>query len=180
MNRLDILIIVIISYCLITGIWRGVIREVASIIGVLLGFFAAYNLYTEFGRYLLKWRWVSDQALCSMLSFMIIFCTVFIIIGLLGMIIRYLLKIATLSWLDRAAGGGVGFIKGILITSVLLLVFTAFMKENANILKGSVLAPHVTMISEQMAKAVSDEMKQKYKEKLEILKKNWNIKQQAK
>jgi len=177
MNRLDILIIIIISYCLITGLWRGIIREVASIIGVFLGFFAAYNLYMELGKYLFKWKWVSDPAYCSMLSFMVIFCTVFIIIGLLGIIIRYLLKIATLSWLDRAAGGGVGVIKGILIVSVLLLIFTAFLKENADILKGSLLAPHVTMISEQMVKLVSKEMKQSYKEKVEILKKNWKIKQ---
>jgi membrane protein required for colicin V production len=177
MNRLDILIIIIISYCLVTGLWRGIIRELASIVGVVIGFIAAYSFYMEVGKYLLKWNWVSDPAYCAILSFLIIFCSVFILIGVLGMVIRYLLKIATLTWLDRTAGGGAGIIKGILIASILIVLFTAFLKEGADILKGSVLAPHITLISEQMAKVVSKEMKQKYTEKVELLKKDWNVRQ---
>ncbi|MGD9259358.1 MAG: CvpA family protein, partial [Desulfobacterales bacterium] len=38
MNPFDILIIIILGYSLIRGLFRGLVKEVASIIGVLGGF----------------------------------------------------------------------------------------------------------------------------------------------
>ena len=43
MNYLDIIIVVILSYCVIRGVFRGLIKELSSIIGVFGGFYAAYT-----------------------------------------------------------------------------------------------------------------------------------------
>ena len=45
MNPFDILMLIILAYGLIRGIFRGLVRELASIIGVLGGFYAAYSYY---------------------------------------------------------------------------------------------------------------------------------------
>ena len=39
MNILDILIVVIVGFCLVRGIFRGIVKEITSIIGVFVGFF---------------------------------------------------------------------------------------------------------------------------------------------
>ena len=48
MNILDILIAVIVGFCLVRGIFRGIIKELTSIVGVVAGFFASNQRL---------WRW---------------------------------------------------------------------------------------------------------------------------
>ncbi len=171
MNFFDIIIIIILGFCVIRGVFRGLIKELSSIIGVLGGFYAAYSYYMVLARPLS--RWISNAAYLNILSFLIIFCGILIIISILGVIIKHVLNIAFLGWIDRICGTGFGIIKGILIASVLLITLTAFLPRNAPVIKNSMLAPHVTLISEKMAKVVSKDMKHNFTTKLAELKKAW-------
>jgi membrane protein required for colicin V production len=171
MNPLDILIIVIVGFCLVRGIFRGLIKELSSIVGVLGGFYGAYTYYPEVAKLLS--RWISNTGYLNILSFLIIFLGVFLIIAIAGVVIKYLLKIVFLGWVDRICGAGFGFIKGILIVSVLVMVFTTFLPKKASIIKDSLLAPHVMLISENMAKIVPKDMKGQFREKIEELKSVW-------
>ncbi len=172
MNPLDILIIVILLYCLIRAIFRGIIKELSSIVGVLGGFYGAYTYYPLLARLLT--RWISNTAYLNILSFMIIFCVIFIIISILGVIIKYLLRIAFLGWVDRICGAGFGIIKGILIISVILVALTTFLPKGAPVIKQSLLAPHVTLISEKLIKVTSKQMKRQFGTKIEAFRKTWN------
>lgn len=173
MNPFDILIIIIIVYCVIRGLFRGLVKEVSSIFGVLGGFYAAYSYYPQISNLLS--RLVADAAYRNILSFLIIFCLVLIVINILGIIIKYLLNIAFLGWVDRVFGLAFGLTKGILIISVLLIILTTFLKQGAPIIKNSLLAPHVMLISENMAKVVSKDMKEDFKKNMEELKKAWKL-----
>ena len=173
MNPFDIIIIVILGYSLVRGIFRGLVKEVSSIIGVLGGFYAAFTYYTMLAKILSGL--IKEPAYLNILSFLIIFCSVLIIVGILGVIIKYLLNIAFLGWVDRIGGVGFGLVKGVLITSILFITLTAFLPKGAAFLKNSMLAPHVSWVSEKMAKVVSKEMKQDFMAKLGELKKAWKI-----
>jgi membrane protein required for colicin V production len=174
MNFFDIIVIVILGYCLIRGIFRGFVKELSSIIGVLGGFYAAFTYYMVVAKPLSKW--IANTGYLNILSFLIIFCGVFIIISILGVIINYLLKIAFLGWLDRIFGAVFGAMKGILIVSVLLIAFTAFLPKGTPVIKDSLLAPHVTLVSEKMAKVVSKDMKHAFSAKIATIKKAWKKK----
>jgi membrane protein required for colicin V production len=173
MNPFDIIIIVIMGYSLVRGIFRGLVKEVSSIIGVLGGFYAAFTYYTILAKLLSGL--IKETAYLNILSFLIIFCGVLIIVGILGVIIKYLLNIAFLGWVDRIGGVGFGLVKGILIASILFITLTAFLPKGSAFLKNSMLAPHVSWVSEKMAKVVSKEMKQDFMAKLGELKKAWKI-----
>jgi len=173
MNPFDIIIIVILGYSLVRGIFRGLVKEVSSIIGVLGGFYAAFTYYTILTKFLSGL--IKETAYLNILSFLIIFCGVLIIVGILGVFIKYLLNIAFLGWVDRIGGVGFGLVKGILIASILFITLTAFLPKGSAFLKNSMLAPHVSWVSEKMAKVVSKEMKQDFMAKLGELKKAWKI-----
>jgi len=173
MNPFDILIIVILSYSLIRGLFRGLVKEISSLIGVLGGFYAAYTYYKYLASLLSGL--IQDTSYLNILSFLIIFCGVLIVVSMLGVIIKYLMNIAFLGWVDRVCGVLFGFAKGILIVSVLFISLTAFLPKGSTFLKKSVLAPHVSWVSEKMAKVVSQEMKQDFMSKLGELKKAWKI-----
>ena len=173
MNPFDILIIIILGYSLIRGLFRGLVKEVASIIGVLGGFYAAYTYYMVLGKLLSTF--IKNTGYLNILSFLIIFCGVLITVSILGVIVKYLLNIAFLGWVDRVCGFGFGIVKGILIVSVLFITLTAFLPKGTPFIKNSVLAPHVSWVSEKMAKVVSKEMKRDFMAKLGELKKAWKI-----
>jgi len=172
MNPLDILIIAVVGFCLIRGIFRGLIKELSSIIGVLTGFYGAYTYYPEVATLLSKW--ISNSGFLNIFSFMILFLGIFFIISILGVILKYLMNIAFLGWFDRICGAGFGFVKGVLIVSVLVMVFTAFLEKGAPVVKNSLLAPRVMVLSENMVKVVPESMKQQFLSKIEELKKVWN------
>ena len=173
MNPFDILVVVIVAFTLIRGIFRGLVKELSSIIGVLAGFYAAYTYYPNLAQVLA--RWISNVGYLNILSFLIIFSTILIIVSVMGVIIKYLLNIAFLGWLDRICGAGFGLIKGLLIVSILLISFTAFLPKGAPVIRDSLFAPHVARISENLAKVVSKTMKQQFNDKLSDLKRSWQI-----
>ena len=173
MNPFDILILVILGYSLVRGLFRGLVKEISSIIGVFGGFYAAYTYYTVLARYLSGL--IHDAAYLNILSFLIIFCCVLIAVSILGVIIKYLLNIAFLGWVDRIGGFVFGMTKAVLIICVLFISLTAFLPKGSSFIKDSVLAPHVSWISEKMARVVSKQMKQDFMTKLGDLKKSWKI-----
>jgi membrane protein required for colicin V production len=91
-------------------------------------------------------------------------------------IINYVLKLALLGWMDRFSGALFGALKGLLIVSVLLIALTAFLPKGSPFIKNSLLSPHITLISEKMAKVVSKDMKHAFMAKIVELKKIWKQK----
>ncbi|MBS1239044.1 MAG: colicin biosynthesis protein [Deltaproteobacteria bacterium] len=173
MNAFDILVAVILSYSLIRGLFRGLVKELASIIGVLGGFLAAYSLYGVAAGYLSGL--VSNPAYRNILAFMVIFCVVVILVNLLAVVIKYVLRIVFLGWLDRLGGVAFGVVKGVLIVSVIFLVLTAFLPKGTPLIRDSMSAPYISMVSEKLAALVSNDIKSEFSAKLDALKKAWNI-----
>ncbi len=173
MNPLDVVIIIILGYGLIRGIFRGMVKEISSIVGVIAGFYAAYGYYPLVSK--IMEDWITNVSFLNILSFMLIFCVIFFIISIIGVIIKYLLHIASLGWMDRLLGASLGFGKAVLIVSIILVALTAFLPKGAPIIKTSLLSPHITVISENLAQVISIEMKEAYTAKLKEIKKAWNI-----
>lgn len=173
MNPFDVFIILVLGYSTVRGLFRGLVKEVSSIIGVLGGFYAAYSYYPMVAKLLSGL--IAEQSYLNILSFLIIFCGILIIISILGVVIKYLLNVAFLGWIDRVCGVGFGLIKGVLIVTVLFIILTTFLSKGAPLIKKSILAPHVIWISEKMVGLVSEEMKKDFFGKLDEFKKAWKI-----
>ena len=171
MNPFDIFIIIVVSYSIIRGLFRGLVKEVSSIIGVLGGFYAAYSYYPMIAQLLTGI--IKEESYLNILSFLIIFCGILIVISILGVVIKYLLNVAFLGWIDRICGVGFGLIKGVLIVTVIFIILTTFLSKGTPLIKKSILAPHVIWISEKMVGLVSDDMKKDFFTKLDEFKKAW-------
>ena len=170
MNPFDILVVTTLTYGLIRGIFRGLVRELSSIVGVLGGFYAAYTYYPHVAKLISPW--ISDVAYLNIVSYMTIFSVVVIVVGILAVVIKYLLNIAYLGWVDRVCGALFGLLKGGLVVSVVFIVLTAFLPKGAPVVKNATLSPHISMVSEVMAKVISKEMKENFVIELKEFKKS--------
>ena len=171
MNPFDIVVIVILAYGLIRGVFRGLVREISSIIGVLDGFYAAYTYYPRVAQLIAPW--IADSGYRNILGFLLIFSAIVIVVAILAVVIKYLLNIAYLGWIDRLTGAVFGFAKGVLVCCVIFIVLTAFLPKGAPLIKKSTLAPYGARASEIMAGVLSQDMKNKFLVKIKELQKYW-------
>jgi membrane protein required for colicin V production len=174
MNPFDIVIAIILVVTLTRGIFRGLVKELASIIGVLGGFYAAYSYYPFLGRPL--GQWIPQPGWANIVSFILIFTGIYLIVSILGVIIKYLLSIAFLGWVDRLCGALFGALKGVLICAVLLVALIAFLPASSNLVRASLLSPYIKKISQPMARVVSKEMRQRYTKNAQEVEKTWRQK----
>lgn len=165
MNAFDIGVIIIISFCLIRGLFKGLIGELSGIIGVVAGFYGAYTYYPLIIPYIQKW--IQNQGIGKLIAFFLLFCVILIVIGLISMLIRKFLNLVFLGWVDRTFGLVFGAAKGVLIVSVLFIMITAFLPKNSNILTNSKLSPHVAEVSKAMTLFVSKNTRKDFLKKLE-------------
>jgi membrane protein required for colicin V production len=171
MNAFDIFVLIMVGYALIRGIFRGLIKEMAAIVGVVAGFWGAYTYYPLLAQLLDSW--IDDPGYLKIVSFLVIFCAVLFAISIVGVVIKYLLRVAFLGWLDRVCGGLFGLLKAVLITAVVLMVLTAFLPKNAPLVRDSLTAPYITSISATLARLTPAEIKTEFGDKLMEMRKNW-------
>jgi uncharacterized membrane protein required for colicin V production len=87
--------------------------------------------------------------------------------------IKYILGIDFIRGVDRSFGGGVGMTKGVIFSSILLIVFTAFLPKDTSIISDSQLSRHLIPFSEKLIFATPKEMEHEFFEKIESYKKTW-------
>ncbi|MBC8433107.1 MAG: CvpA family protein [Desulfobacterales bacterium] len=173
MNLFDIAILITVGGCLIAGIIRGPFKELFSISGFYLGTFAAFNYSMKIERFLSSV--ISNTVTFKALSFLIVFCEIYIIIIILGAIIRYFLKIEPSGWPDHFLGATMGTFKGILIVAIALIIITVISPKGDILLKKSIFSPRLAMVSEAMVEIASGEIQDEFADKLADLKKTWKL-----
>lgn len=171
MNIFDIIVVVIISFCLIRGFLIGIVRQISSILGVLAGFFGGTQYYPLLSELLKKW--IENTGYRDIAAFMIIFCGVFIVVVLLAWVIRYLMKVSKLGWMDRILGVIFGAVKAILVAAILLIALTTFLPPGAAIVQKSRLAPHLMPVSAKISLMVGKEVKSRYNKNIDKYIKYW-------
>jgi len=171
MNVIDIIITVIGAFCFIRGIFRGILKEITSIIGVFVGFYAAYTYYPLLAKVLSQL--ITNKSYLNIISFLLAFTILFLSVSFLGIILKHIFKAAALGWMDHILGGAFGIAKALLIVSVLLVGLTVFLPKNSPFISNSLLVPHVSIISEKMATVIPKEMKAKFRRNIRALKGSW-------
>ncbi|MDD9303774.1 MAG: CvpA family protein [Desulfobacter sp.] len=173
MNFFDLGVAVIVGFCLIRGGFRGLIGEVSGIIGVMAGFYGANTYYLQLVPYVEPWGWSADAQ--ELFCFFALFCLILILVGLLSFLIRKLLRLVFLGWVDRVFGVVFGTAKGILIVTILFIMATAFASGTHDRFKDSKTAPYLAQVADTLTLFVSQNMKTDFYQHLEGLKKEWKL-----
>jgi membrane protein required for colicin V production len=119
MNLVDILIWLVLAGFVVKGFMKGLIRQVCSLLGFLVGGWAAlkYHLYlVETSRHIIH----LPPNVASILSFVFIFLVVGLLFFLLGHLLTVIFNIILLGGVNRVGGVVLGFLEGAFILSLLL------------------------------------------------------------
>jgi len=169
MNLLDVILIVVIAFSSVYGLFRGLVKEVIFLLAVIIGLIGASRFY-EGASPLLKDLGLSEQV-AKILSFFILFIVTFIALILIGKLLHKLIHAIFLGWPNRLGGIGFGFIRGIIVSGIFIMILTIMLSEKAPILSESKLTPHIMSISKVLVSLVPDDLQKRFMEKEKKLRK---------
>lgn len=117
LNLLDIILIVVVAFSVLVGFLRGFIREILSIICWVLAFWVAFR-FNSFGESLFEQH--LPEGLRSIVGFIVIFIVTLLIVSIASAILYRLFSATGITGTDRTLGGLFGFLRAVLIISVLV------------------------------------------------------------
>lgn len=122
MNYLDFIIAIPLVWGAYKGFQRGIIFEIAMIIGLVLGLYLAFKMSSLFEGLVGKMVDAQGSTL-HYLTFFIVFTSVILIMIFLAKLLEGLLKIGSLNSVNKIAGAVFGMLKFALVVSVVFAVF---------------------------------------------------------
>lgn len=145
MSWLDITFLIIVGINGLLGLWRGVVREAFTLLGIVAGAIIASRTY-EMALPVVG-KIVANPNLARIIGFLLIFLVAAVLIHLLGVAIRKLFKIILLGWLDRFLGLLFGLIKGLAIVLVAIILLSKFPVGNSReLLEDSIVVPYAFIL----------------------------------
>jgi membrane protein required for colicin V production len=122
MSTLDIILAVFLLYFAFKGFTNGFIISIATLAGLILGFYGA----SHFSEFTADWL-QQDMGLKSgnirLIAYVVTFVIVIVLVFLLGKFLTGVVKTVGLGIVNRIAGALFGIAKGILIASFVFLLF---------------------------------------------------------
>ncbi len=117
---LDCVIVGVIALSIITGLFRGFVKELIAL-GIWV--FAIW-LASTYSQHLSTWvlHYISDKTAAIAVAFVAILVGTLIAGAIVNTIITHILHSAGLSGIDRLLGMGFGFVRGIFIVALLMVV----------------------------------------------------------
>jgi len=121
MTEFDYIILVIVILSVLLGWWRGLVYEILSLVSWVTAYFVAKSWTVEFTPYMPDV--LQSDALRSAASFTSVFVATLILCGIAAWAINKLIKSFGLDWrTDGVTGAMFGFVRGLLLVLVLVLV----------------------------------------------------------
>jgi membrane protein required for colicin V production len=149
MNFLDILIIIFILGVTVSGYSRGFILELASLVALAAGIWAAL-LFSPLAEDLLKSSFNLPEKYLPAIGFLVTFVVVSLAITLIGWLVSKIVDLTPLGFLNKLFGALLGVAKGILLASLILFIISTFDTEEklvkAKVKENSALYAPVTKV----------------------------------
>ena len=118
-NWLDPTVVGIIALSTFFGLWRGLLRSIAGVVGIVLGALFAGRVATYVSPSLDNAH-ISHPPINAAWAFVIAFLAIVIAVELAANVLRTVQRVMFLGWVDRLGGAAFGAARGILLCMILL------------------------------------------------------------
>ena len=118
MTQLDYVVLAVLLVSILIGVFRGLVGEIFSLIGWVVGFFAAAQLTPQ----IMTWFPNLPKFAGSLIGFSSILIIVLFAMRLVSMGLSRIIKLVGLAWLNLGLGGLFGLCRGLIIVVMGTLV----------------------------------------------------------
>ncbi len=166
LSILDWVIALIVLLSVLQAIAQGFFHEFFSLAGVIAGYLLAAWEYPRLAAWYalhVNSQWAADIA-----GFFTIFLGVVLLAGATGRIARWAVHGVGLRWFDRLLGAVFGFVRGTVISTVIVLALAAFAPQ-WGWLQQSRIAPFLLVSGRALIWAAPADLRQRFREGWELL-----------
>lgn len=125
MNLLDIILIIPMLWFLYRGFTKGFIIELASLVALIGGIWAAINFSYFAGDFLGRNFDINEKYL-GIIAFIVTFLLVVFAVILIGRILEKFVNVIALGFLNKLAGAIFGILKAAFILSIIIFIINSF------------------------------------------------------
>jgi membrane protein required for colicin V production len=162
MSTFDIIALTVIGMLTIIGLWKGMVRQIFGLLGIIGGYMFAVKFYQQCSNFLTDIHPNTAKAV----SFIAIFLVCILVAHLIGWGVGRLFAVAKLGFLNRAGGGLLGFLKGWVIVSIAVMVLTVFISVDHSLFKKSSTIKYILPVTTVLKEITRGDIKNKYNEKV--------------
>jgi membrane protein required for colicin V production len=170
MNTFDIAVVVVVGGLTVLGFFKGLVKQLVALAGVVAGYMMAMRFYEPASHYLTSFR----PGTARVISFIAIFAVCIFCAYIIGELVGKLFGISGLGFLNRIGGGLVGFLKGSVIVSLVVMVLVAFHPANSSLFKGSSTIKYILPVVEVMKSISPEDVTARYNKEVEKVKSIWS------
>ncbi len=145
MTSFDIFVAVVLGFCLVFSLMKGLVREIFSLLAYAGGYLMAVKYQGSVAVVLMES--IPSKPIAKLVAFAAIYIVTAIIISLMGKIAKGILWSGTdLSTLDRILGGVVGLARGVVILVAITFPLQFFPEVAKKFTKDSYTAPYLVKV----------------------------------
>lgn len=144
MSIVDIILLICFIPALVSGIRKGFISQVISIVSLIAGVWISYEFSSAVGSWLGQYIEAAENIL-KLIAFIIIMIAVLAGLALAGRLLEGVISFVMLGWLNKLLGVAFALLKTGLIVGLLIMVFSS-LNNNLHIVSDQVLAESVLYI----------------------------------
>lgn len=141
MSIVDIILLICFIPALVSGIRKGFISQVISIVSLIAGVWISYEFSSAVGSWLGQYIEAAENIL-KLIAFIIIMIAVLAGLALAGRLLEGVISFVMLGWLNKLLGVAFALLKTGLIVGLLIMVFSS-LNNNLHIVSDQVLAESV-------------------------------------
>ena len=141
MSIVDIILLICFVPALISGIRKGFISQVISIVSIIAGVWVSYEFSEPVGAWLSQHIEATENVL-KLISFIIIMIAVFIGLALVGKLLEGIINFVMLGWVNKLLGVVFALLKTGLIVGLAIMLFCS-LNNNLHLVSEEVLAESV-------------------------------------
>ncbi|MBU15369.1 MAG: colicin V production CvpA [Gammaproteobacteria bacterium] len=148
LNQIDTVIIIVVAISSAFGLWRGLVKELLS----LLSWIAALLVARVYGEPLARLlvNMIESESIRYVTAFVLLFVMVIIIGTLINHFVAKLLTVTGFKFLDRLLGVVFGLARGTVIVLVILFISNVFVSETEWWQESTLIPYGMVMIEESL------------------------------
>ncbi len=125
MIYIDLIVIVVLLYAFLKGFSNGLVNELASFFGLLIGAIISYSFSDDLSKIIDDYVEIDEQIL-NILSFIILFISTSVLFTFAGKSLTKLIKYISLGTINRLLGGIFSSLKFLIIIVSISMVINYF------------------------------------------------------
>ena len=150
-NLLDTALVIILLFFTFKGLLRGLVQEVAGLLGVAAGILLARGFSDQLSPWLTHYG--ISPSFASLLSIALLFLAGIFVVGFLAQGVRRLLENAFAGGIDRMLGLVIGLAKGILFAGVIGYIAIRLV-PGVDVVKQSQILPPLMQLIQAVAGSI--------------------------